>query len=55
MFKVPNQVYTAEFKAAAAQRIKDGPRSVNPLARWFASPLENGRRPCIPLTFGQSA
>lgn len=24
MFKVPNQVYTAEFKAAAVQRVKDG-------------------------------
>jgi transposase len=24
MFKVPNQAYTAEFKAAAVQRVKDG-------------------------------
>lgn len=24
MFKVPHQVYTAEFRGAAAQRIKDG-------------------------------
>lgn len=24
MFKVPHQVYTAEFKEAAVQRIKDG-------------------------------
>ncbi|PMS13369.1 IS3 family transposase, partial [Trinickia dabaoshanensis] len=24
MFKVPKQAYTAEFKAAAVQRIKDG-------------------------------
>ncbi|SOE70826.1 hypothetical protein SAMN05414139_03887 [Burkholderia sp. D7] len=27
MFKVPNQVYTTEFKAAAVQRVKDGQRS----------------------------
>lgn len=24
MFKVPKQVYTAEFKLAAVQRVKDG-------------------------------
>ena len=24
MFKIPNQAYTAEFKAAAVQRVKDG-------------------------------
>ncbi|CAG2156688.1 IS3 family transposase ISBcen17 [Cupriavidus numazuensis] len=24
MFKVPNQAYTAEFKAAAVKRVKDG-------------------------------
>ncbi|MEM5300029.1 transposase, partial [Burkholderia sp. JPY481] len=24
MFKVPHQVYTAEFKEAAVQRVKDG-------------------------------
>ncbi|MGF6411568.1 transposase-like protein [Paraburkholderia sp. MM5482-R2] len=32
MFKVPNQVYTAEFKTAAVQRVKDG-QSVSPVAR----------------------
>lgn len=26
MFKVPHQVYTAEFKKAAVQRVKDGQR-----------------------------
>jgi transposase-like protein len=32
MFKVPNQVYTAEFKAAAVQRVKEG-QGVNAVAR----------------------
>ncbi|SEB12065.1 transposase [Paraburkholderia sartisoli] len=32
MFKVPHQVYTAEFKEAAVQRIKDG-QGVGAVAR----------------------
>lgn len=32
MFKVPHQVYTAEFKEAAVQRIKDG-QGVSAVAR----------------------
>jgi transposase len=32
MFKVPNQVYTAEFKEAAVQRVKDG-HGVSAVAR----------------------
>jgi transposase len=32
MFKVPNQVYTAEFKAAAVQRVEDG-QDVSAVAR----------------------
>ena len=32
MFKVPHQVYTAEFKEATVQRVKDG-QSVSAVAR----------------------
>jgi transposase-like protein len=32
MFKVPHQVYTAEFKEAAVQRVKDG-QGVSAVAR----------------------
>ena len=32
MFKVPNQAYTAEFRAAAVQRVKDG-QSIRAVAR----------------------
>jgi len=32
MFKVPKQAYTAEFKAAAVQRVKDG-QGVSAVAR----------------------
>ncbi|WP_244818716.1 transposase [Caballeronia sp. Lep1P3] len=32
MFKVPNQAYTAEFRAAAVQRVKDG-QSIRAVSR----------------------
>lgn len=49
MFKVPHQVYTAEFKEAAVQRIKDG-QGVSAVAReamsrkgscWDNAPTES--------------
>lgn len=34
MFKVPKQVYTAEFKLAAVQRVKDGQGVTVVAASW---------------------
>ena len=42
MFKVPHQVYTAEFKEAAVQRVKDG-RSVSAVARELGMSMQTLR------------
>lgn len=50
MFKVPRQVYTAEFKEAAAQRVQDG-QSVSAPARELGMSIQTlrnrleGKRP----------
>jgi transposase len=42
MFKVPHQVYTAEFKEAAVQRVKDG-QSVSAVARELGMSMQTLR------------
>lgn len=42
MFKVPHQVYTAEFKEAAVQRVKDG-QGVSAVARELGISMQTLR------------
>ncbi|SIT50701.1 transposase [Paraburkholderia piptadeniae] len=42
MFKVPHQVYTAEFKEAAVQRVKDG-QGVSAVARELGMSMQTLR------------
>jgi transposase len=42
MFKVPNQTYTLEFRAAAVQRVKDG-QSVSGAARELGMSIQTLR------------
>jgi len=42
MFKVPHQVYTAEFKEAAVQRVKDG-QGVSAVARELGMSIQTLR------------
>jgi transposase len=43
MFKIPNQVYTAEFKEAAVQRVKDG-QGVSAVARELGTSTQTAAR-----------